>query len=246
MCNFDATWAKRKKIGTSALNWRSEFQLHLFLNLSVVLKPCSVPTCVLVKLQPSRGISHTSKRSWKSPLPCGFLQLTLIHSNLAEEMREAISVYDELLSRLHFLCPSSSSCFSPPCLVLFEWDWEDFPAAWTLCYWILAAETPAADRPWVGHITYLQDYHISNSPCQLPGRLLFNLHCCNSMCVCAQYTVPSPDCLTCLFQVLHHIHYVSGLFVQRMKRAVCSVCSCVCAKDWPHRADSTFVDFQSE
>ncbi|CAB1457568.1 unnamed protein product [Pleuronectes platessa] len=41
-----------------------------------------------------------------SSLPDGVAALPLIHSNLAEEMREAISVYDELLSRLHFLCPS--------------------------------------------------------------------------------------------------------------------------------------------
>ena len=52
---------------------------------------------------------HMSGRPWNSCLPCGLhrrLELTLIHSNLAEEMREDITLYGKLLSRLHFICPS--------------------------------------------------------------------------------------------------------------------------------------------
>ena len=172
ICEVWKMWGAKRKSSNISIKLAKRTSTAPFLKLE-----CSFKTMQRSDVCPGeitaqqRCFSHIQEILEISP-PLWFLQLTLIHSNLAEEMREAISVYDELLSRLHFLCPSSSSCFSPQCLVLFEWDREDFPAAWTLCYWILAAEAPAADGPWVWHITYLQNYHISNSPCQLPRRLL--------------------------------------------------------------------------
>lgn len=58
---------------------------------------------------------NMSRRSWNSSLPCGLFgrpELTLIHSKLAEEMWESITLYGSLLSQLHFICHSVPTALS--------------------------------------------------------------------------------------------------------------------------------------
>ena len=144
------TWkcVKATFLVTFSLNWVNE-----------------LPTSLLL-LTWGGGTSTCPGGSWNSSLPCGLsrsLELTLIHSNLAEEMRETISLYAKLLSLLHFICPSVPNALAHHACAI-----EVGLGGFSGIVHLVLQDLHCWDlhhRLTTWHINYLHDYHISNLAC---------------------------------------------------------------------------------